>query len=66
MNDQSFNCPEVKNAPVIVPSELVKCRISVSRTPPFAEHYIKFIKYFFKNTKIPLRKVLLVTLRNEV
>lgn len=60
---QSFNCPKVKNVPVLVFGELVKLRISVSRIPPVAEHYIK---YFFKNTKIPLRKVLLMTLRNDV
>ena len=33
---------------------------------PITECFAKFAKKIFKNHKIPLRKVLLVTLRNEV
>ena len=41
-------------------------REKISQVLPIAECFVKFAKKYLKTIKIPQRKVLLVTLRNEV
>lgn len=65
LSDKIFNWSKIKNAPQTNLGELDNLK-KVSRMLPIAECFVKFAKKYLKIIKIPLRKVLLVTLRNEV